>query len=67
MLGAKYTESARANWTVIPGRETIITYNSDNKPVKETYFDTDGSTVVFAINYEYNEVGKISRIYCTQN
>lgn len=67
MLGAKYTESARANWTVIPGREIQYTYNNDGKLTKETYYDTDGTTVLYAVNYTYNDAEKIIRQYCTVN
>lgn len=67
MLGSTNTETARANWTTVPGRKTTLTYNADGKPVKETYYDTDGTTIIFAVNYVYNADGKPVEINCTEN
>lgn len=67
MLGSTNTETARANWTTVPGRRTTITYNADGKPTKETNYDVDGTTVIYAVNYTYNADGKPVEIYCTAN
>ena len=67
MLGNINTTEARASgWTVVPGRECTVDYNANGQPVKETYYNTDGS-VVFAINYTYNANNKVSKITFTQS
>lgn len=54
------------NW-VGANRYTQLQYNSNNKIVKELYYQTEGTTDVlkFAINYDYDSNGNIIKIYQT--
>lgn len=66
MLGNINTNDTRANWCTVPGRRVNYTYNAAGKMTKETYLDVAGNTI-FAVNYEYNEDGKPTTQYCTEN
>lgn len=67
MISGIYSESTRAMaWSTVPGRGVALTYDANNRVIKETYTDENGDTV-FAVNYTYNAAGKISTITCTEN
>lgn len=54
------------NW-VSANRFLRIQYNANNKPVKELYYENDGTTdnLLFAINYDYDTNGNVVKIYQT--
>lgn len=66
MIGSINTIDTRANWATVPGREVLLTVNASGQYTKETYIDENSNTV-FAINYTYNENGKVIKITCTEN
>lgn len=66
MLGNTNTNDTRANWTTVPGRRVNLTRNANKKVIKETYLDVSGNTI-FAVNYDYDQDGNVSSIYCTQS
>lgn len=66
MIAGVNTESARANWATVPGRQVALTVNAAGQYTKETYTDENGN-VVFAVNYTYNADGKVILITCTNS
>ena len=66
MIAGVNTETTRANWATIPGREVQLTVNASGQYTKETYIDENGNTV-FAVNYSYDANGKVISITCTNS
>lgn len=66
MIAGVNTETTRANWATIPGREVLLTVNASGQYTKETYIDENGNTV-FAVNYSYDANGKVILITCTNS
>lgn len=56
------------NW-VGANRYVRLEYNANNKPVKELYYQTDGTTdtLMFAVNYDYDVNGNVVKIYQTES
>ena len=68
MIAGIYCEFTRQNW-VSANRFLQIQYNADNKPVKELYYEKQGTNdvLLFAINYDYDANGNIIKIYQTES
>lgn len=66
MIGTINTIDTRANWATVPGRSVRLTVNASGQYEKETYIDENGNTV-FAVNYTYNDNGKVIEITCTNS
>lgn len=66
MIAGIFCELTRQNW-VSANRYVALQYNANNKPVKELYYQTDGTTptLVFAVNYDYDSNGNVIKIYQT--
>ena len=62
MLGSIYTEMARNAWATIPGNAYEPEYDSNNNPVKITFYQ--GATAVFIQNITYDANGNPTRVEC---
>lgn len=68
MIAGIFCELTRQNW-VSANRYTELQYNANNKPVKELYYEKQGTNdvLLFAINYDYDANGNIIKIYQTES
>lgn len=62
MIGSIYTEAARANWTVVPGRTVDGVYNANGDPTKLTF--SENNNVVYAQYFTYDANGNAIKIEC---
>ncbi len=63
MIAGNYTVTARDSWTTVPGHHVNITYNENNDPTEEKFFD--GENLIFVRRYQYDENGNAILITCT--
>jgi hypothetical protein len=63
MIAGNYTVTARDSWTTVPGHHVNMTYNANNDPTEEFFFD--GENLVFVRRYQYDENGNAILITCT--
>ena len=50
MIAGNYTVTARDSWTTVPGHHVNMTYNANNDPTEEFFFD--GENLVFVRRYQ---------------
>ncbi len=63
MIAGNYTVTARDSWTTVPGHHVNMTYNANNDPTEEIFYD--GENLVFVRRYQYDENGNAILITCT--
>lgn len=63
MIAGNYTVTARDSWTTVPGHHVNMTYNANNDPTEEFFYD--GENLVFVRRYQYDENGNAILITCT--
>ncbi len=63
MIAGNYTVTARDSWTTVPGHHVNMTYNANNDPTEEKFFD--GENLIFVRRYQYDENGNAILITCT--
>lgn len=63
MIAGNYTVTARDSWITVPGHHVNMTYNANNDPTEEFFYD--GENLVFVRRYQYDENGNAILITCT--